>query len=55
MDHHLPLDDLRDLAEDEMTDKRGELGNETQARELYDIPSEPDEALAEQQDREDQA
>ncbi len=52
MEHDLPLDDLRSLAEDEIADKRDELGSENQARELYDIPTESDEKLAEQQESE---
>lgn len=40
---------LTDLAQDEMTDKRREFNDETRVQELYDIPSEPDEELAEQQ------
>lgn len=46
----LPLDDLRDLAEEEMADKREELGSEEQARELYDVPSRTAEELADSQD-----
>lgn len=54
MEHHQPLDDLKELAEEEMADKQREVGNEAQARELYDIPSESAEELTEQQEREDQ-
>jgi hypothetical protein len=55
MEHQQPLNDLKDLAEEEMADKRREVGNEAQTRELYDVPSEPAEDLAGQQEREDQA
>lgn len=54
MEHQQGLDDLKDLAEEEMADKRREVGNEAQARELYDVPSEPAEKLAVQQEGEDQ-
>lgn len=50
--HDLPLDDLGELAEEEMDEKREELDNEEQARELYDLPSESAADLAAQQDEE---
>lgn len=43
---------LRDLAEDEMADKRKEFDNEAQVRELYDVPNETAGALARQQEKE---
>jgi hypothetical protein len=46
-------EDLGQLAREAMEDKRQEVGNETQARELWDIPSESDAALAEQQEEEE--
>lgn len=55
MEHQQPLDDLKALAEEEMADKRREMGNEPRARELYDVPSESAEELGEQQEHEDQA
>lgn len=55
MEHDQPVDDLKHLAEAEMADKRREMGSEVQARELYDVPAETAEELAEQQEREDRA
>lgn len=46
-------DDLKDLAEQAMEEKREETGNENQARELWDVPTEPDSALVEQQKAEE--
>ncbi len=50
MKDELPLDDLGDLAEDLMSDKRQETGSEEQARELYDLPSSNPVRLADRQD-----
>lgn len=55
MEDELPFTDLKDLAEAEMSDKQREVGNDAQASELYDVPTEPAEDLAEQQKREDRA
>jgi hypothetical protein len=46
-------DDLKDLAERAMEEKREEVGNESQSRELWDVPTASDEALAEQQESEE--
>lgn len=48
-DHGEQKENLRELAEQEMREKREEMGNETQARELLDVPTETDAALVEQQ------
>jgi hypothetical protein len=45
-------DDLKDLAEQAMKEKREETGDESQTRELWDVPTEPDSALVEQQQEE---
>jgi hypothetical protein len=50
--HDFPLDDLGELAEEEMGEKREELGNEEQVRELYDLPSESAADLEAKQDEE---
>ncbi len=50
MKDELPLDDLGDLAEDLISDKRQETGSEEQARELYDVPSSDPAHLADRQD-----
>ncbi len=50
MKDELPLDDLGDLAEDLMSDKRQETGSEEQARELYDLPSSDPARLADLQE-----
>ncbi len=50
MKDELPLDDLGDLAEDLMSDKRQETGSEEQARELYDVPTSDSARLAERQE-----
>lgn len=50
----ISLDELGALAEQEMAEKRREVSDESQARELYDVPSESAADLATQQD-EDQA
>src|SRR5947209_14205448 len=42
----LPLSDLKDLAEDEVSERQQEVGDEAQARELLDLPMESTEALA---------
>lgn len=42
-------DDLGQLAEETMADKREEMGSETQARELYDVPTQSAATLAEEQ------
>ncbi len=47
-----PEEDLKELAERAMADKRAETGNESQTRELWDVPTEPDSALVEQQEEE---
>lgn len=52
-DDRLPLDDLKELAEQEMADKRDEFGDEDQARELYDVVSESPATLVHQQDEGD--
>ncbi len=51
-DKDLPLDDLGQLAHEEMHDKASELGNEDQAAELYDIPTRSDGELAAEQEAE---
>lgn len=48
-EERVDLDELRGLAEQEIDEKRRELGSEAQARELYDVPTESDKELAEQQ------
>ena len=45
----VPLDDVGDLAEQVIADKRDEMGDEGQARELYDVPTESAGDLKEQQ------
>jgi len=50
MKDELPLDDLGDLAEDIMSDKRQETGSEEQARELYDLPPSDPTRLADRQE-----
>lgn len=50
MKDKLPLDDLGDLAEDLISDKRHETGSEEQARELYDVPSSEPVRVAERQE-----
>ncbi len=55
MQYHPPLDDLKDLAEAEMADKRVEVGDEQEARELYDVPTEPVAELADQQGDEERS
>jgi len=50
MKDELPLDDLGDLAEDVMSDKRRETGSEEQTRELYDLPSSDSARLADRQE-----
>jgi hypothetical protein len=45
-----PTEDLRDLAERAMEDKREETGNESQTRELWDVPTETGADLAAQQE-----
>jgi hypothetical protein len=42
-------DDLGELAEELMSDKREEVGSEAQSRELWDVPTESDADLAAQQ------
>lgn len=45
----LPLDDLGQLAEQEMDEKREETGSEARARELYDVSTEPTVEIEEEQ------
>ncbi len=47
-----PQNDLKDLAEKEMAEKRSEMGDEGQARELYDVTGESAQDLVKQQDDE---
>ena len=42
-------EDLRELAEQAISDKREETGDEAQARELYDLPTESSAELADRQ------
>ncbi len=51
-EQELPLSDLKELAEEEIEARREEVGGETQARELLDIPSEDAPTLAREQRRE---
>jgi hypothetical protein len=39
-EEHLPLNDLGELANEELAERRREVGDETQAQELMDVPSE---------------
>ena len=51
-DRKLPLSDLKDLAEEEIEERREEVGREPQARELLDVPSEDPARLASEQEEE---
>lgn len=42
-------DELGELAEQEMAEKRDEMGSEAQARELYDVPTQSAAGLVEEQ------
>ena len=42
-------ENLGELAEQAMSDKRDEIGNEDQSRELWDVPTESAGTLADQQ------
>jgi hypothetical protein len=46
----LPHEDVKELAEAAMADKRDEVGDEGQARELWDVPTEEPGTLARQQE-----
>jgi predicted phosphohydrolase len=46
VDRELPLDDVRDLAEEVMDDKRDDGNPEQRTRELFDVPSEDPSQLA---------
>jgi hypothetical protein len=46
-------DNLRELAEDAMAEKQEETGDDAQARELWDVPTEPAGVLADQQREDD--
>jgi hypothetical protein len=48
-EENLPLDDLKTLAEQEIASKKQDVDNEAQARELYDLPTEPAGELVDQQ------
>lgn len=50
MDQNRRQEDIKELAEKAMEEKREETGNESQTRELWDVPTEPDSALVEQQE-----
>jgi predicted phosphohydrolase len=52
MERQVPMDDLRELAEREIDERREEVGDENRARELLDIPTESDQDLADEQERE---
>lgn len=45
----LPMDDIKELAEEAMDDKRAQSGEEARARELYDVPTETAGELADEQ------
>jgi hypothetical protein len=51
-EQQLPLSDLKELAEQEIEPRREEVGDETRARELLDVPSEDAPTLAREQRRE---
>lgn len=53
-DEQLPLDNVKELAEEAMAEKTEMVGNEAQSRELWDVPTEPAEVLAEQQAEEEE-
>lgn len=50
-----PIDDVGSLAEKVIAEKREEVGNESQARELYDVPSASAADMAEEQAAGDQS
>jgi hypothetical protein len=45
-ENDVPLEDVGELAERAIDDKRGEIGSEDEARELYDVPSQSPGTLA---------
>jgi hypothetical protein len=51
-EEELPVEDAKALAEEAIADKRKEAGDEGEARELYDVPSESSADLAAQQSQE---
>jgi hypothetical protein len=51
-ERELPLSDLKELAEEEIESKREEVGSESRARELLDVPSEDAPSLAREEQRE---